>query len=198
MNYPVKHCAAIILAAGKSQRMGSPKQLLRYNNKTFLEHVADEATASEAERVIIVLGYAAGEIVAATNITGAHVLNNENWERGMASSIITGIKYLIHEHPDTDAAILLVSDQPYLDSALLNKMLAKQRETGLPIVACEYERGAGVPALFHKFFFSQLLALKGDAGAKRLINQNLNLVATVPFPLGHVDVDTPEAYQKLC
>lgn len=197
MNYPVKHCAAIILAAGKSGRMGSPKQLLRYNGKTLLEHAADEAKASDVASVIIVLGHRADEIIAGMSTAGTHAVKNENWESGMASSIITGIKVLISEQPDTDAAVLLVSDQPYVDSALINQIIAKQQESDQPIVACEYDGGPGVPALFHKFFFSQLLVLKGDAGAKRLIKQNLNLVATVEFPFGHVDVDTPEAYRNL-
>ena len=197
MNYPVKHCAAIILAAGKSGRMGRPKQLLRYNGKTLLQHVVDEVKTSDIGSVIIVLGHATERMIGETDMAGVYIVKNGNWESGMASSIITGIKVLISEHPDTDAAILLVSDQPHLDSALINQIIAKQSESGKPIVACEYEGGPGVPALFHKYFFSQLLALKGDAGAKKLIHQNLNLVATVPFALGHVDVDTPEAYRNL-
>jgi molybdenum cofactor cytidylyltransferase len=80
---------------------------------------------------------------------------------------------------------------------LLNQVIAKQRESDRPIVACEYDGRLGVPALFHKSLFNQLLALKGDAGAKKLIHQNLNLVASVPFPLGHIDVDTPDTYKNL-
>lgn len=197
MNYPVKHCAVIILAAGKSGRMGSPKQLLPYNGKTLLEHAANEAKLSNAGSVTIVLGHAADEIIAGTRLSGVHLVKNENWESGIASSIIAGIKVLIREHPDTDAAILLVSDQPYIDSALLNQIIAKQQESDSPMVACEYDGGLGVPALFHKFLFSQLLALEGDVGAKKLIHQNPNLVARVQFPLGHVDVDTPDAYRNL-
>jgi len=197
MNYPVKHCAVIILAAGKSGRMGSTKQLLPYNGKTLLEHAADEAKSSEAGSVIVVLGHAADEIIAGTHLSEVHLVKNEDWESGVASSIIAGIKVLIREHPDTDAVLLLVSDQPYIDSALLNQIIARQQESDKPIVACEYDGGLGVPALFHKFLFSQLLALEGDAGAKKLIHQNPDLVASVEFPLGHIDVDTPDAYRNL-
>jgi molybdenum cofactor cytidylyltransferase len=197
MNYPVAHSVAIVLAAGRSGRMGSPKQLLRYKGKTLLEHTVDEAKASDVTSVLVVLGSEAGRLMTEANIWNAEILDNENWETGMASSIIAGIKVVISEHPEADAVILMVCDQPYVDSALLNRIIAAQKETDQPIVASEYAGTPGVPALFHKLLFSQLLGLEGDAGAKKLISQNLNLVATIPFPQGHIDIDTPEAYQKL-
>jgi molybdenum cofactor cytidylyltransferase len=197
MNYPIDQCVAIILAAGRSSRMGSPKQLLLYKGKTLLEHSIDEAKTSDVTSVLVVLGSEAGHMMTEANIWDAEIVDNENWASGMASSIIAGIKVVVSERPDADAVILMVCDQPYVDSALLNQIIAKQQESDQPIVACEYEGALGVPALFHKFLFSQLLGLEGDAGAKKLINQNLNLVATVPFPSGHIDVDTPEAYEKL-
>lgn len=177
--------------------MGSPKQLLRYKGKMLLEHAVDEAKGANVAAVLVVLGSEAGQMMTEANIWNADIVDNENWQSGMASSIVAGIKVVISERPDADAVILTVCDQPYVDSALLNRIIAKQQESDQAIVACEYDGAPGVPALFHKFLFSQLLGLEGDSGAKKLINQNLDLVATVPFPFGHIDVDTPESYQNL-
>lgn len=197
MENQVKNWSIIILAAGRSERMGSLKQLLSYNGKTLLEYAADEAIASGAETVTIVLGYEADRIIAQTQITEAHVVLNSEWESGMASSIVSGMKMIMKDRPETDAVILMVCDQPFADASLLKRLIAKQKETGKPIIACEYGGVVGVPALFCKNYFAELLGSKGDLGAKKIISQHTDAVATISFPLGSIDIDTPEAYQKL-
>ena len=91
----------------------------------------------------------------------------------------------------------MVCDQPHITAVLLNKLLAVQKETGKPIVACSYSGVTGTPALFHKSLFPALLSLKGDKGAGKLLQQQTVSVATVPFPEGAIDIDTMEDYKKL-
>jgi molybdenum cofactor cytidylyltransferase len=91
----------------------------------------------------------------------------------------------------------MVCDQPHLTSSLLNEMVSSQKKTGKPIVAAEYEGVRGTPVLFHRTFFPELLLLKGDRGAGKILQQQPELVATVSFPLGAIDIDTIENYKKL-
>ena len=91
----------------------------------------------------------------------------------------------------------MVCDQPYVSSSLLNDLLKKQRETGKPIVTSNYGETIGPPAFFHKTFFPELLKLQGDTGARKIIEQNNDKVATVLFPEGSIDIDTEEDYEEL-
>ncbi len=76
-------------------------------------------------------------------------------------------------------------------------MIEKYEKTGKPIVACDYKDAIGTPVLFDKTFFNTLLELKGQAGAKKIISQNLDVTVTIPFPLGYIDIDTKEDYESL-
>jgi len=196
MAFRVNHCCAIILAAGQSRRLGSPKQLLEYRGKTLLQQTIDEVR-STGMSTILVLGANADLILTKTDTKGTHIVHNDNWNKGMASSVHAGITALQEINSEADGAIIMVSDQPFVNSAILNDMVSEQNATGKPMIACEYEGSIGVPALFHRDFFAQLLQLYGDAGAKKIMQQNSAQVATVKFPLGSIDIDTMEAYQNL-
>ena len=91
----------------------------------------------------------------------------------------------------------MVCDQPHINAELLDKLVTLQRETGKSIVASEYAGTTGIPAIFNRNLFPQLLALKGDMGAKKLIAGQKDEVPTVPFPLGMIDIDTAADYQQL-
>jgi molybdenum cofactor cytidylyltransferase len=96
------------------------------------------------------------------------------------------------------AAIILVCDQPFVTTKLLESLVAKYQETGKPIVASWYQNSMGTPALFDTTIFALLLALKGDTGAKKIMTQNPDWVSTVDFPLGEIDIDTMEDYGRIC
>ena len=179
----VMRFSAVILAAGQSSRLGAPKQLLPYQNKTLLERVIDSARQSGAASVVVVLGYQMDTILNVINTEGLHVVKNEDWQTGMASTIRCGIGALQGKGPEADGVILMVCDQPFVSSDLLNKLIEKQKQTGRPIVASKYQDLLGTPAFFHRSFFPQLAALKGDSGAKKIITQNADLVAWVPFSM---------------
>ena len=194
---PVEKRAVIVLAAGASTRMGSPKQLLPYKGKTLLQHVVDTAKAAEAELVVTVLG--ANEEVMLENLSSEiePFVVNSNWREGMASSIQTGLKKVLELLPGLEAVAFLVGDQPFLSSTVINELFALMENTGSPIVACNYEGAVGVPAVFSKTVFPALMELKGEEGAKKLIRAAGARVALLDFPQGAVDVDTKEDYARL-
>ena len=196
-DFKINNCAAILLAAGASSRMGKPKQLLLYKGKTLLQNALSAAISSRLNPIIAVLGADAtfiGEKIEETNI---HIVYNPEWQEGIASSIRHGIQELEKIAPDADAVIIMVCDQPHISSSLLTDLLTTQQQTKKPVVASQYNEIAGTPALFHKTIFPELLLLKGDKGAGNILRQQVSPVATVPFPLGAIDIDTTDNYEKL-
>lgn len=189
--------AAVILAAGQSSRLGTPKQLLPYQNKTLLQCVIDSARQSGAESVLVVLGYRMEIILNAIDTEGLYIVKNEDWQSGMASSIRCGIAALEGRGATTDGVILVVCDQPFVTAELLEKLIEKQKRTGRPIVASKYQGILGTPVFFHRRFFPELTGLKGDTGARNILMQNADLVACVPFFNGDIDIDTLDDYNAL-
>jgi len=190
----LKDTAIIILAAGQSQRLGHAKQLVTWHDKPLLQHTLDEAEAVQIP-TYVVLGahYNAIEdaIVVGHQTT---VLRNDDWSEGMSSSIRCALLAV----PESIAWVLFcVCDQPYISSDLFQNLIKKQQETQQPIVACAYSGTFGVPMLIHRQFFPALLALQGDAGAKKIVSQNIDKLATFDFPLGHIDIDTSSDIQFL-
>jgi molybdenum cofactor cytidylyltransferase len=195
-NIPVSY-GIILLAAGASSRLGKPKQLLVYQGKTLLQHGIQEAVATGAKPIIAVLGGNAEFLIKETASQSIEVILNNEWKEGMASSIRCGIKQLLKMAPGIDAAIIMVCDQPYVTTKLLEDLVKKNQETGKPIIASSYENNQGTPALFDKTIFASLLDLKGDVGAKKIMKAHPDLVALVSFPLGEIDIDTEEDYNGL-
>jgi len=188
---------AIILAAGESSRLGTPKQLLKYAGRSLLQHSADAATTSGAHPVVVVLGASADSIKKEIENNKVHVVVNTKWHEGMASSIRCGIKTLLELDPLAEGAIMVLCDQPHITPALLTSLMMTYRETGKLIVACHYRNTFGPPVFFHKTIFPGLLSLKGDVGAKGLISQHASEMELVSFPGGSIDIDTEADYQNL-
>jgi len=128
------------------------------------------------------------------------IVINPEWAEGMASSIRKGLEKILEQEPNTSQLLLLVCDQPFVNSALLEKMMEKHRESAKPIVACAYKGTLGTPVLFSSSFFPELLSLKGTTGAKKIVAAHPEETASIPFPLGFLDIDTPmdmETFQKI-
>lgn len=187
----------VILAAGASTRLGKPKQLLKYKGKNLLQNAIDAATGSTVASVVVVLGANAADVSKNIDKSKTRVLVNTEWEEGMASSVRNGLNELLFSDPSTDAVIFLVCDQPHISSDVINNLVRSQRETGKPIVTCSYGETIGPPALFHKSLFPELMQLKGDAGARKIIKLHSHEVATVPFEKGNIDIDTEADYNAL-
>ena len=195
--HTAKNIAIIILAAGQSSRMGSPKQLLKYRGTTLLQHSIDAVTESNASTLILVLGFGIDEIEKQLNQDQVIIVKNPGWESGMASSIRCGISKIRNEFKDTDAVIIMVCDQPYVSSDLLNKLILTHQTSGKAIIASHYNQTLGTPALFHKSMFNELIALEGDRGAKVLFSKFPEETASVEFKDGSIDIDTDENYKNL-
>jgi molybdenum cofactor cytidylyltransferase len=185
----------IILAAGNSTRMGEPKQLMMYKNKTFLQHIIEEAKNASLDPVICVVGYQSELVTKSISGTGASIVYNNQWPEGMGSGIAAGIKQLLLS--DADSVILSVSDQPYISSDLFRTMAEWKDKSGKGIVACTYAGTLGTPVLFTKDYFDRLISLNGDLGAKSIVKMNLPDVCPVEFEKGIVDIDTKQDYKKL-
>lgn len=187
----------VILAAGASRRLGEPKQLLEYNGEVLLIHVITEALNSNASPVIVILGSNADSISKIIDKKNVDIVENKEWVEGMASSVRLGLTTLNEKRPGADAVIFTVCDQPYVSSSILNELISTYHKTGKQIVACNYGDSTGPPSLFDKSLFPELMQLKGDAGAKKIIPHHINEVAIVQFPEGKFDIDTREDYNNI-
>ncbi len=191
------YTGVIILAAGESSRLGSPKQLLVYSGATLLQHSIEVAQVANAGSVIVVLGANADTINNGLKHATAKIVINSDWKEGMASTIRCGLQKLLELNPGVEAAILMVADQPFVSVDLLNNLQDVSRKEQRSIVASKYGTTFGTPVLFDKRFFSELMELTGDVGAKSLVLKYMNEAAFVPFTKGEIDIDTLEDYKKL-
>ena len=177
--------------------MGWPKQLLKYEGSILLKNVIQKASGSNARVVVVVLGANAKLVKKEIEKENIQIVLNHEWKEGMASSMIKGLNTLLMADPLIDGVIFMTCDQPFVSVSLLNDLMATQRATAKPIVASNYGNTVGPPTLFHKSIFPSLLKLKGDVGAKKIIEEHANDVATVYFPNGSIDIDTAGDYELL-
>ena len=187
--------AILILAAGKSSRMGSIKQLLKINGKTLLENTIDISEKISSTRVICVLGANADEIKKNTTYHNVAFVLNKNYKLGLSSSIVSGVKYLEKEKVSFDGILILLADQPAIRLKYYNEMInlfSKEKEK---IIASNYGNRFGVPAIFPKSFTPNLLKIKGDKGAKEFLQKNKSKVLSLTSFVNLLDIDTPEDYK---
>ena len=193
--------AGVILAAGSSSRLGTPKQLLRYRGETLLHRAVRLALEAGLHPVHVVLGSNACAVSEALADLRGRVtaVVNDDWQTGMGSSLARGIASLpTATGPEPGAALVLVTDQPRVSHALLAEIAAAFRTGGAPLVASRYGSGAlGVPALFARRYFPELARLTGDRGARALFTRYRDDLVTVAFPEGDLDIDTPAAAASL-
>jgi molybdenum cofactor cytidylyltransferase len=193
----VSRVATILLAAGGSRRMGSPKQLLPIHGATLVRRIAEVALASRCQGVYLVVGAAADAVRNEVRDLKLAVVENRDWEEGLAGSIRVGVEAVRAARPEFDAAILAPSDQPRLHSALLDRLVEVFEDGERDIVACTYAGTVGAPALFSRHHFDELIALRGDRGAKSVLLAHESKLARVSFPEGATDLDTPEDWKRL-
>ncbi len=188
---------AIILAAGASARLGTPKQLLEVDGRPLLTRTVEAALASPAWPVVVVLGAHAEKIRPTLARLPVLVAENPAWAEGMASSLRAGLATLRQFSRRLDAALLALCDQPAFSAAAIDRLLAAQRTTGLGIVAARYAGRHGAPALFLREHFPALAALTGEEGARTLLNGAAARVAPVDLPELALDLDTPADLARL-
>lgn len=186
----------LILAAGRSSRMGSSKQMLLIDGVPLLKRTVQTALESDAHRVTVVLGAEASTHQSALQGEQVDVVINDNWARGPGSSIHTGIAHILSVRPETAGVIITTCDQPRLTGEHLNNLLREYKASGKQMVASRYADTVGVPAFFHRSMFDALLTLDPATGAKPLLAADYANTGTVAFDGGEVDLDTPEDYHR--
>ena len=197
MSLSISHpsTAIIILGGGESRRLGRPKQTLSYRGDFLINHAIRAALGTKPALCKLVLG-ANAEVIRQILIPwqSLGIVNCDDWKSGMGASIQCGMSQL----PDCiTQVILMVGDQPFVDSFLLTKLLEKAASAQTQLTCCAYGDEVGVPALFGKKYFHQLRNLEGKGGAKKVLKKHINDLITVPFPKGVVDVDTEKDYRAL-
>jgi molybdenum cofactor cytidylyltransferase len=188
---------AVVLAAGPSSRMGSPKQTLHFRGQSLLRRAALAALGAGCRPVVVVTGAHAELSRRELNGLDVREVLNASWESGMASSVRAGVEGLINADPDAAAAVLMLCDQPHVTAEVISCLVAAHRATRKSVVASAYGGDFGVPALFSRALFAELARLEGGAGAKQVIKRHAAETHFLPFPRGEVDVDTPDDLSRL-
>ena len=188
---------AVILAAGSSSRMGIPKQTLQFQGTSLLRRATLAALDAKCRPIDVVTGAHADVCRRELDQLEASEAFNADWQTGMASSVRAGIERLVSIDPHVSGTVLLLCDQPHVTSDVISTLLAAHHTTGRPVVASTYNGTFGVPALFSRILFSELMQLEGKSGAKEIIKRHASNAHFLPFPEGTVDVDTPDDFREL-
>jgi molybdenum cofactor cytidylyltransferase len=190
--------AAIIVAAGSSSRLGRPKQLVMIGEEPMLQRAIRCAQEAGASPVFVVLGAHRELIQNAIDFGAANVVVNEDWEEGLASSIRTGVKAVQSEAPAAEGMLLMTCDQPRVTTMHLHRLIQMSYAQWQPTaIASTYEETPGIPAIFPRQALRDLLALRGDKGARVLLAKPPWPVIVVPLEGGEIDIDRPEDLAQL-
>ncbi|HLA96668.1 MAG TPA: nucleotidyltransferase family protein [Pyrinomonadaceae bacterium] len=185
----------LLLAAGGSRRMGSPKQLLEFKGKTLLRRAAEALVDAGCDPVIVVLGAETDRSKIEIDDLPVSVSINQDWENGMSSSIRVGLEKLLSIKPDNDAVMITLCDQPFVTSDKIALFTNEFEQSRSPIIAAKYDDVLGVPALFGKELFSGLMQIEGDKGARDLI-RNYEGVKGIDLPEAAFDLDTRDEWDR--
>jgi molybdenum cofactor cytidylyltransferase len=191
-----RNVAAVILAAGRSTRMGGPNKLLaELGGKALVRIVTEQALASKAKDVIVVTGHQAEQVEQALQGLKVKFVRNPDFASGLASSVKTGIAAA----PESaDGAVVCLGDMPLISSDIIDRLIeafAPDRGNLIAVPVSDGRRGN--PVLWSRRFFNELMTLDGDIGARHLIAKHGEAVAEVPVE-GHgafLDIDTPQALE---
>jgi molybdenum cofactor cytidylyltransferase len=194
----------VILAAGGSQRLDRPKQLLPVNGRPLLQLSVDAALGlGDDVPVFVVLGADYTKIRAEIDFGRARILLNYQWQSGMASSIRLAVDCIVNDLLEIGGVVLMMADQPYVSTAILRDLLKGAAQAGAPLAVSSFNapdsavKIPGPPAYFSVQFFPQLLQLQGDMGARAIVQSNLERAAIVDFARGAIDIDTEADYASL-
>jgi len=187
--------AAVVLAAGAYRRMSAIKQLLPWKDTTLLGFVIKQLEQAGAAHIFVVLGAHQKEILKHLDITDVSVIENNDWSKGMGTSIASTITYLKDQQLEYDGLLVTACDQPLISlthyKKLINSCINSKR-----IVASSYEGNIGIPAVFAKEYFNELGTLSKDVGAKSVVKKHLNHLIRLDAPEAGIDLDTKQRYEK--
>jgi molybdenum cofactor cytidylyltransferase len=185
--------SGLVLAAGGSSRLGRPKQLLPYGERTLLDHILETARACSFDQLVVALGGAADEVRFAVDLAGADVVENRDFGEGCSSSIAAAMTAL---DPRCEMLVLLLGDQPGVSRETVRALLAGRGDA--PLAVCRYDEGRGHPFAFGREVFGELRALHGDKAVWKLLDRagagviEVEISGSVP-----PDVDTWADYETV-
>lgn len=187
-----------ILAAGASTRMGSPKQLLKWEDKTLLQHAIHTAKQTTASNVIVVLGANAEVITSEIENTAVSTLINNEWQQGLGKSIACVSDFMKNSEDKSDGLLITLADQPFVTTEYLDKMILQFSNHENGIIATAYNpKQKGVPVLFDKSYFKELSEITGDDGAKSVLKKYNGQLETIIPNFENYDIDTTSDYNRL-
>jgi molybdenum cofactor cytidylyltransferase len=181
--------ALIILAAGSASRFGSPKQLAMLNGKRLLQYAIDTGAEVLPNATYVVLGANADTIIPAVDLSKVNVVKNEQWKNGLSSSIKKVVSTVAIDYT---ALLFVAADQVFINSSHLKLLIDAWQQRPSCLVASTFSSEIGIPAIFPKEYCKALLNIKGDQGAKGVLNDNRKNVIEVPISEAGVDIDTPD------
>jgi molybdenum cofactor cytidylyltransferase len=180
---------AAVLAAGPSTRFGSPKQLVRLGGTPVLHQAVANATFLAGHSVTVVLGANAREIAPALRQTAASIVLNRDWQEGLASTIRVAVR---SASPRCDGLLLVLADQVAVTLDDLKRLYAAWRRHPILVAAALYGGAPGLPAIFPRWAFTDLLDLRGDRDPRIVLRRTVDQLVRVPMPNAGIDLDTPE------
>lgn len=189
--------ALLILAAGESKRMGQAKQLLPWGETTLLGQALEQALKTPITRKYLLLGARAEHIMQEVDLTGFIPLINPDWEEGMGTGIAFATHKILNDLPDLNGVLIMLADQPEVNSDLLTTMLDQFDASEKPVLACAYEKKAGVPAIISGVHMEQLTTFQGDTGARKLFKTIADQLELFELNESLQDIDDPETYRRL-
>lgn len=183
---------ALVLAAGGSRRLGRPKQIEPWGEKTLLGFVLDEVRKYRLREVWLVLGHAAEEVMAAVDLNGISVIENPEWPEGIASSLRAGLDAMTRLSR-ADSVLVITGDQAEMSDSVVAELISSHRRAGRPVTVPKYRYTTGTPAIIDRSLWPRMMSLEGDEGAKRLWAAHPEWVNEVRFaqdPPRDVDTET--------
>lgn len=185
----------IILAGGRSKRMGAMKQLLPWGKKTILQHLIDVAVDVKPAEIIVVLGYNAQQISEVIKRSPVKIVVNDEYKRGMSSSLKAAMKNVSRQ---SDTYVFMLGDQPLVTADMLGQLLSRYMSSSRGITVPVYKGIKGRPVVIASKYREELMTLRGETGAKQVIDNHPEDVLEVPVDSEEVviDLDTREEYKK--
>jgi molybdenum cofactor cytidylyltransferase len=181
--------SAVLLAAGRATRFGQCKQLVPVDGKPLLQHALDHLRASNVDHVVIVLGAHADEIRDATAFDGEHVVVNPDFADGISTSIRAGLRALPDE---TEAALIVLGDQPYVSPRTINALIDEFRRTHAEVIVPTFNGQRGNPVIVNSALFPEMMQIRGDIGCRSLFGRHEVAKLAVDDRDTLTDIDTPE------
>ncbi len=194
----MRKIAAIVLAAGSSRRLGTPKQLLDWGGRPMLDVVVDRVKDWPVEEVWVVLGAHAEEILEQCELNGVNIIINDDHEEGLASSLRVGLDALMRSPGKVDGVFVALGDQPFIDGDVVELMADRFEMSNSKALVPKYRYTFGNPVLVDKSLWPRLMSLEGDEGAQKLLKAHGEWVEEVWVEkLAPRDVDTTADVEEL-